>query len=352
METQEQPMETQAVAKESETTPTLTLELSDKSKVIAHPGDKWKAGYVTLSRAAQNRTGWRNVHISKKAFEKFAENLPSIDEAIREKSVQYKLMLTRKQHVLTTRFIREGKEPIHYVSFMHPVEECDSMHAAAEVNHAKTINLTESEFITLKGEIDLLLKVVRSKNSVAENEESRLIDGFRWQYKVTGERCPRICLTQRDCYEDSRNHFRALVCPPPPQMSNFEDLYEYLPVQMIRPSKLELIEHIAYRLVEKNLREVFDHREDEGPPSEGDVQISCMGVDNTMLVSLTKKLLQQLKYRQVYLASELVQIFLYVQGLERVKNNFVKYIQPGGGMLYTRLIDHCFLLAMDEMKKD
>ena len=340
-------METQTTP---ELIPTTVVELSEKTKVTAHPGDKWKAGYVTLSRSAQNKTGWRNVHISKKSFEKFVEHLPSLDEAIREKSSQYQLMLTRKQHVLTTRFQREGKESLHYVSFMHPTEERDSLNGAEEVNHAKTVNLTESEFTNLKNEAENLLKVVRSKNAVSENEESATIDGFRWLFRQTGERSAKICLNERECAQDARQHFQGL--PSSPQTSNYENLYDYVPVRLQRPSKLEVIENIAYLMIVENLRDMDESMSEDEPPIPDNIRVAALCLDTTMLYALTKKILNQLKYKQLYMTSELVQIFLYVDGLIRVKSLLLKHIQPGGGKLYSRLLQHCFLTAIDELKKD
>ena len=326
---------------------TTIVELSERTKITAHPGDKWKAGYVTLSRVAQNKTGWRNVHISKRSFEKFAEHLSSLDEALKEKSTQYQLMLTRRQHVLTTRFQRDDRDPIHYVSFMHPTEERDFLSGAEEMNHAKTINVTEEEFARIKLNLDLLLKVVKSKNATAENEESPMLDGFRWLFRQSGERSSKIFPSEQCCLEDARQHFREQN--PKPLGCHFETLYDFTPVQVQRPSKLELIEHVAYCMTLQNL-EHMNANADDGPPEANDVDRAIAHLENSMLVAFARKLMAQLKYKQVYLASELVQVFLYVQGLERLKNVIVKHQQPGCGKLYTRLLDHCFCQACEEMK--
>ena len=85
-------------------------------------------------------------------------------------------MLTRKQHVLTTVFQRKDKDPIYFVSIMHPVQEREVLTGQEEVNHAKTINLNEVEYQKLKDSQDLLLYVIRSRNATAENEESAMLD--------------------------------------------------------------------------------------------------------------------------------------------------------------------------------
>ena len=329
----------------------LVVEMSDRTKLTVQPGDKWKAGYVTLSRVAQNKTGWRNVHISKRSFEKFAENLPSIDTAMKEKSIQYQLMLTRKQHVLTTRFQREGKETLHYLSFMHTLEEKDSLNGSEEMNHAKTINLTEAEFDVLKNNLEGILKVVRSKNLSMENYESIMIEGLRWLYRPTGERSSKICLNQRECEEDSRRHFQCLDNQPQ-EVSNYQELYDYEPVQVQRPTKLEVIEHIAYRMIVQELENAGVAVDDSEPPHDADVHSAALNLDLSQFFVFTKKVLLHLKYKQIYMTNELIQVFLYVQGLERVKAALISHMQPGQGKLYTRLLDQCFLVACEEMKND
>ena len=329
----------------------LVVELSEKTRVTAHPGEKWKAGYVTLSRVAQNKTGWRNVHISKRSFEKLAEHLPKIDTALKLRSTQYQLMLTRKQHVLTTRFQREGKDPLHYVSFMQPTEERDSLNGSEEMNHAKTINLTGAEFEVFTNFMESLLKVVRSKKSSSESDESTVIEGLRWLFRPTGERSSKICLNQSECEEDSRRHYQGLAHQPQ-EVTNYQDLYVYEPVQVQRPTKLEVIEHIAYRMIVQDLDNAGIAGDDSDPPQSTDVCKSALGLDLSLFFALTKKVLMQLKYKQVYMTNELIQVFLYVQGLERVKDVLISHLQPGHGKLYTRLLDHCFFGACEELKKD
>ena len=76
--------------------------------------------------------------------------------------------------------------------------------------------------------------------------------------------------------------------------------------------------------------------------------LACFDKDN--LTAVTKKVLGLLRYKNLYLTNELVQIFMYVPGIERVKNTLAKHIQPGGGKLYTRLLDYCCDVACNEMK--
>ena len=206
------------------------------------------AGYITLSRAAQNKSGWRNVHISKRSFEKFVEHLPVFEEAMQNKT-KHQLMLTRKQHVVTTQLVREGKETLYFVSVMHPTEEKETLQLSDSINHAKTINLNCEEFGKLILNKNLLVQTRSS--TPAENEESALIDGFRWLYRQTGERSNKIFLTRDECITDARYHYIKLNLyefHAQPDEHQHESHYNFTPIQVQRPSKLELIEHLAYAI--------------------------------------------------------------------------------------------------------
>ena len=333
------------------------VQLSEKTKITAHPGDKWKAGYVTISRVVPtSRSGFRHVHISKKAFEKFTENIQNIDEAFKDKSSQYQLMLTRKQFVLTTRFEREGKETLYYVSFMHPVEEKEVLTGEEEMNHAKTINLSEQEFELLKSVQQSLLVVVRSKNSSVDNEESVMIDGFRWLNKVNGERSTKIFLTEHQCSKDAESHHgqadkELFSGEPMDDDFDYKTYYVIEPVQLQRPTKLELIEHVVYCLVKENLKKDNLDTETESP-NPADVDKAWKDVSVSLLCALVRRVLTQLKYKNVYLANELVQVFLYVRGVERVKDLFVNHLYPGFGHLYPRLIDSCFCTVYQQIRNE
>ena len=333
---------------------TIVVQLSDKSRLTVHPGDKWKSGYVTLSRVSKNKNGWRNVHISKKSFEKLAENFSNLEEALKEKSTRYQLMLTRKQHVLTTKFQREGKEPIHYVSFIHPTEEKDILDRGEEINHAKTINLNEHEFQGLKNNLDRSLKVVRSKNISHENEESIMLDGYRWSFRKTGERSRMIFLTQTACVHDARQHYERVIKERPggeDMECEIDSLYDCMPVQVRRPSKLQLIEHIAYILLIKGL-ENDGVCVDDNPPDGPQLRKAMFFFDYSVLTAIVKRLLLRLKYKQIYLTGELVQLFRYVNGMERVENTLCKHETPGCGQLYPRLLNHCFGSIYEELCRD
>ena len=227
----------------------MTCILGEKTKVTAHPGDKWKAGYFTFYRVASTKNAWRSVHLSKRAFEKFCENIENIHEAVKNHSV-YQLMLNKKQHVLISHFKREGHDTLYYVSILHPTTEQENLTNDTEINHAKTINLSTTEFEKLKDSLTELIEVVRSKVEKPEEQESSLIQGFRWRAKDTGERCDKIYIDlircKKDAAEDYVNKHSEQMQTAPIGFST-ESFYEYDTVLINRSSKLELIEHMVYR---------------------------------------------------------------------------------------------------------
>ena len=71
--------------------------------------------------------------------------------------------------------------------------------------------------------------------------------------------------------------------------------------------------------------------------------------DNAALCSMSKRLMLRLKYKHLYLYDDLVQIFLFGNGLDKVKNSIITHREPGNGPLYPGLIEYCFY---EELKKD
>ena len=84
-------------------------------------------------------------------------------------------------------------------------------------------------------------------------------------------------------------------------------------------------------------------------PSSYDVYKAIDVFDNAALCSMSKRLMLRLKYKHLYLCDDLVQIFLFVNGLDKVKNSIIAHQEPGNGQLYPGLIEYCFY---EELKKD
>lgn len=330
-----------------------THTLSEKTKTVAHPGDRWKAGYVTLSRVAKNKTGWRNVHVSKRSFEKLCENFEVIKEALANKT-HYHLMLTKKQHILTTRFQPEGKPALLYVSILHPVQDTEELRPHDEVNHAKTINLSVEEFTKFTELHQQLLDVVKSKVAPTDNDESLNIDCFRWTSKENGQRSSKIFLTRQECsidathhyFEMNRDHFQGQ-----PMEYDHESAYNFDSVEIPRPGKLEVIEHLAYAMVTQSLKAKGIEVE-KSPPSEKDVLQAIEHFDLVFFKVLARKVLTKLSYKNLYLTGDFVGIFMYTVGLSKAHQCLVKHSQSCSGKLYTRLLDHCFEVVHKEMSKE
>lgn len=331
----------------------VTHTLSQKTKVMAQPGDRLKAGYVTFSRVAQNKVGWRNVHVSKRSFEKLCENMKAIESALVKKT-QYHLMLTKKQHILTTLFQPEGKVASLYVSILHPEKETEELRKQDKMFHAKTINLSVDEFTKFADVHQELLDVVKSKTATVESEESTHIACFRWTCKENGQRSSKLFLTRQECSKDAdfhysemnREHFQGQ-----PMEYDYESKYEFDSVEVPRPGKLEIIEHLAYAMVSQRLK-LKDIEVEKSPPSERDVLEAIEHFDLVAFKVLSRKVMAILSCKNLYLSGELVGVFMYTGGMSKVHQCLVKHLESSSGKLYTRLLDQCFEVARREMYKE
>ena len=328
---------------------TTVVLLSNKTKVTAHPGEKWKAGYLTISRVNLSKCGWRNVHISKRAFEKFAEHSELITRSLKDKQ-QYQVMLNKKQHVMTTRFERGEQPSLYYVSILHPITEKESLKAGDEVNHAKTINLSVEEYAKFESELKDLLAVVRSK-STNDNDETAAIKGFRWIYKDTKNRSPKVFPTREQCSKDAERHFLQMKSeeyPDQPMEYEYESHYEFQEVEAQRCTKLEVIEHLMRCFLWSALIGM-EIDMSGGPPTLTQVEECIEKFDKPLFANIVKKILLQLRYKNAYLASELVDLFLYLKGMDKVRDAIVAH-KTMSSSLFTRLLDHCYDDVCDQME--
>ena len=329
----------------------MTCILGERTKVIAHPGDKWKAGYFTFSRLATSRNSWRSTHLSKRAFEKFCENIENIHEAIKNHAV-YQLMLNKKQHILISHFKREGQETLYYVSILHPTTEHENLTNDTEINHAKTINLSVSEFEKLKINVAELIEVVRSKVEKPDEQESTLIQGFRWKAKDTGERCDKIFIDLLRCKKDAEEDYinkHSEQMQTAPASFSIESFYEYETVHINRSSKLELIEHMVYRTLQMELLVMsIDIR--ITPPSYREVDTAIHNMEKSFIRQLVKQALIQLKYRNVYMVNELIDIFFYTQGMELVKETLKRHKVSPSCLPFARLLNGSYQVITESMK--
>lgn len=329
----------------------LTINLSEKTKVTAQPGDKWKAGYLTVSRASKVKSGWRNVHISKKSFEKLGQEMSNFRDAMKART-HHHLMLTKKQHVLTTKFVPEGKETLYYISLMHPVKDCDVVKGDDAMNHAKTINFSENEFDKFCEVYEKLSDVVKSKTNTGDGDDGGQLVGYRWTYKPTGARSPMIFLSLDQCEKDSSIHYFDInAFEGQPMEYDYQCHYDYYKVPIDRPSKLQVIEHCAYANLLQILKTMNIEVEDI-PPGEKAVDTAIEQFHYPTFKVLVKKVLLKLSYKNVYLTGELVDMFAYFGSMEKVKACLVKHHVSAAGKTNTRLIDHCFGIVYEEVNKE
>lgn len=331
----------------------ITSILSEKTKAIAHPGDKWRTGYLTLSRLVPGKNSWRSTHMSKKAFEKFCENFEAFENAFKT-TTQHQLMLTPKQHIMITRFQREGKDTLYYFSLLHPTSDQEVLSQGVVINHAKTINLSFEEFMKLKTNSQKLLEVVRSRSEKDAGQESPIIETFRWTYLPTGTRSRKVFLTKEHCSRDAWFHSTAVnqMDPHPLDEVYLESSFKFEAVQVQRPSKLHLIEHLAYTTVQAAIKELREQTEatgdEDGAPTPEHVEMAIGKFDKQDFCHLVRRALIQLSYRNVYLTNELVDIFLYVKGMDKIKDIIIQHRELPSDGLYTRLLDYCYDRIMEQ----
>lgn len=328
----------------------LVINLSEKTKVTAHPGNRWKTGYLTVSRASQVKSGWRNVHVSKKSFEKLGLHLSHFQDAVKA-GTEYQQMLTKKQHVLTSRFSRQGKDTLHYVSLMHPVKEQDAIKPYDDVNHSKTINLNVDEFEKFCEAYEKLSDVVKSKTNIGENDEVTQLVGYRWTHKKTGDRCPVIFLSLKECESDSTIHyFQEGGFQGQPMDYEYQGNYDYYKVPIDRPMKMEVIEHLAYRYL-YNILITMD-AEAAAKREEKTISSGVEQFNYYFFKVLVKKVLTKLSYKNVYLTGELVDMFAYMGCMEKVKTCLQKREASVTGKIFTLLVDQCFNDVYEDMNKE
>ena len=128
-----------------------------------------------------------------------------------------------------------------------------------------------------------------------------------------------------------------------------ESFYEYDTVHINRSSKLELIEHMVYRTVQMDLLAMsIDIR--LTPPGYQEVDTAIRDMETSFIRQVVKQALIQLKYRNVYLANELIDIFFYTRGIDLVKETLMRHKVSPSCLPYVRLLDGSYQVITESMK--
>ena len=132
------------------------------------------------------KQNWWNIHLSKRSFEKLYDNIRAVRDSM-VKGESHQILLTKKQHGMTSRFERPNQPSSYYMSFLHPTYEEEVIGKQTEINHAKTVNLSFVEVEKFLEHLDELLKVVQSRVEKSPNDESYGIEEYRWTSLASGQ---------------------------------------------------------------------------------------------------------------------------------------------------------------------
>ena len=173
----------------------MTLHLSPTARVIAHAGNKWKAGYITVERLVKEKGVWRKAHIARVSFEKLVKSSQTLLHKVAacEHGEETRVSLTKKQ-VLQISAISVGKtntKTLHYISLLH-ITSAEGKQPEV-FNHAKTINFTVEEFRKLTENYECLQTVMKSTNEDRDQDERIVIKAYSCRartYRGRRSRCP------------------------------------------------------------------------------------------------------------------------------------------------------------------
>jgi hypothetical protein len=324
----------------------LTRLINDNTKVVAHAGDKWKPGYFTISRVQSGKNSWRNVHLSKTSFDKLASNVEEIVKALGERQTDFQLMLTKKQHVVITNFCREGKDTLVFASILHPNEDAMSITHDLELNHAKTINLSLAEVKKLQELLPECAKVVATRTIKTVEKESLTITAYRWRDIKTRQVVPVSLFPNLDeCRKDAmKDYVRFYDKEAQPDAVNIEKHYEFEEVKIQRPSKLALIQEITCLAAVSKLV-MRKYLLDKKPAPAEDIDEVVDNIDRDLICTLLREIMCMLKYRNTFISLELVDIFFFTNGVERVKQDLLtrhEHFITRDIPLHQKLINRCF----------
>ena len=323
----------------------MTICLSDRTRVIAHAGLKYKSGYITISRYSEDKDRWRNSHIARKSIEKLLPESGKLLESLKKKEL-HQIPLTKKQFLMTTKFQKAGRETLHFISLLHTKADHECVTDDAEFNHAKTINLRLEEYEKLHSSLPRLYEVIKTVTSPSDEnrgcvdaEEPRTIAGHRWAMKNSGRRSNSIFLTYAACQRNATAYVKDL---PENLIQNADDVeFVISTVQVPRPTKLEVMEQVAYNEVLRKTGYSEAELSLQPPPAE-EVAAIIDNLDKSEIVQITARVSALIGHNRLYFLNDIYDVFVYVGGLEKVQNAISKHHTSPSNKLFARLVDSCY----------
>ena len=317
----------------------MTVCLSEHTRVIAHAAQQYKSGYVTVSRYSTDTSKWRNVHIAKKSFEKLKESRVELNNALlngEEKQVS----LTKRQFVMITKFQRTDKEPQYYVSFLHPKTEQEKLTNTADCHHSKTINLRKEEYGKFQEAMDNIYQVITTQPKEGEGsavnlDEAVTIKAYQWNVEKRGMKSHTLFPTRKDCEDSVKGYLAGL----PDEDQKYD--YTVNELEIHRAGKMEILEQVfCNQVLDKtgySWTDLMLHS-----PTYDEIEQSIIKVTKNEVLRIAERIAVTLNHKRLYFMSDVYDIFLYVGGLNHVKEVLTKsYVSPPDE-LSGRLIEFCY----------
>ena len=323
----------------------MTVCLSEKTRVVAHSAFQYKSGYMTLAKYNDSTTKWRSVHIAKKSCSILMEESSSLLNSLDSMKCK-QVKLTRRQFVMVTKFRKTGDgEDIFYITLLHPFTETDVVESPKDCNHAKTINLNKQEFTKLAESLPKLIEKMgtprEQKHEVDESDSMRV---YRWYMPVSGMNSVGLFVTPDLCKRSVMCHLNSIVTEGVPAEDNFNHNYKIVPVDMARPCKFKVVEHIYYTLLlEKTGIPTADLMLQT--PSMEVLQKADASLTRSEIVEASTSVAAKLGNKRLYLVPEAYDLFAFISGKEKVMYYIVKNGISCSKMHYARLIDSCYSLV-------
>ena len=325
----------------------LTLCLSEHTRVIAHAAQQYKSGYVTVSRYSCDTSKWRNVHIAKKSFEKLKEASTEFQNAL-VKGEAKQLSLTKRQFVMITKFERSDKEPVHYISFLHPKTEQETLTDVRECHHSKTINLRKEEYEIFHGAMDNIYQVIITppkdgKGDTANPEEAVTVKAYQWSVEMRGMKSHTLFPTRKDCDDSVKGYLAGL----PTDGQKYE--YVIIELDVHRASKMEILEHVfCNQVLDKTGHSWSDLMLQ--CPTRDEIEDALLKVTKNDILRIAERIAVSLNHKRLYFMSDVYDIFVYIGGIERSKETLAQCTVSPPTELTFRLLDFCYQKIVKKSK--
>jgi len=315
----------------------MTLCLSEDTRVIAHAARQYKAGYVTISRFSADSSKWRNVHISKKAFEKFKEHSSELLKALLN-GHSAQVRLANRQFAMITKFERMDKGTIYHLSLLHPKTDQEVLVDHEDCMHSKTINLRKEEFQKLQEAMSKLHETIitppKETARAAKAEEVATVQAYQWNVEKRGMMSHTLYPTREECEQSVKLYLQGL-----PTEEKYE--FDIIEIRVNRSSKMEILEHVFCGVVLDKTGYSWSDLMMMAPSQES-VDEALRKVTKNDVVQIAEQIAVKLNHKRLYFMSDIFDIFVYFGGVDRARQNLANSTVNPPEKLSDRLLEFCY----------